>query len=198
MPVVPPTTPDDSDSLVQAGLPLIITQPVDGSNLNTDTVTVNGQTAPGATVSVNDQISTADQSGNFSLLTKLSDGPNFLDILATDNGGNRGEIMLMVNVDLSRASSAPGLPGLPSGTIPLKVIAPADGATLNRANITVEGQTAPEAAVIVNDQVDIADEQGNFSIAVSLENGLNIINVAASDDNGNQGEVILMVNVTGS
>jgi hypothetical protein len=201
-PVVPPATQNDSSSVVQAGLTIKITQPVDGSNLNTGTVTVKGQTAPEATVSVNDQINTADTNGNFSIPLKLADGPNFLDISAIDNNGNRGEMMLMVNVDSSQASSTPGLSGssgenagFSPGTIPLIVIAPADGATLNTDNIAVKGQTAPEAGVSVNGQVDIADEQGNFSIAISLGNGLNIINVAASDENGNQVEVILMVNV---
>lgn len=181
--------------MVQTGLMLKVTQPIDGSTLNTGAVTVQGQTASGATVTIGDQIGTADVNGNFSIPLTLGEGPNFLDITALDNNGNRGEIILMVNVDLSQALSAPGTSESPSGTIPLEVTSPADGATLNTANIVVKGKTAAGAVVSVNDQVEIADEQGNFSITINLENGINVIDVTASDDNGNQIEVILMVNV---
>jgi hypothetical protein len=192
---VPPPTPAGADSVAQTGLTLQVTQPIDGSTLNTGVVTVQGQTVPGATVTVGGQIGTADENGNFNLPLTLAEGPNFLDITALDNNGNRGETILMVNVDLSQASSAPGVSESPSGTIPLEVTSPADGATLNTADFVVKGQTAAGAVVIVNDQFQIADDQGNFSIPVSLENGINVIDVTASDDSGNQAEVILMVDV---
>jgi hypothetical protein len=191
---VTPPTPANLNSAVQTSLTLQVTQPIDGSTLNTSTVTVQGQTVPAATVTVRDQIGAADGNGDFSIPLTLEEGPNFLDIAALDNNGNRAEIILMVNVDLSQASSPTGISESIPDTIPLEVTYPADGATLNTANIVVKGQTAAGAVVIVNDQAEIADEQGNFSIPLSLENGISVIDVTASDDNGNQAEVILMVN----
>jgi hypothetical protein len=181
--------------VVQTGLTLQVTQPIDGSTLNTVAITVQGQTAPGATVTIGDQTGNADENGNFNIPLTLAEGPNFLDVTALDNNGNQGETILMVNVDLSQASSPAGTSESPTDNIPLEVTFPSDGATLNTTNIVVKGQTAAGAVVCVNDQVEIADEQGNFSIPVSLENGINVISVTASDDNGNQAEVILMVSV---
>ena len=66
---------------------------------------------------------------------------------------------------------------------------------MNVGNITVKGQTVPDAVVIVNDQTDIADANGNFSISVSLEDGPGVIDIIAVNDNGDQGEIMLMVNV---
>jgi hypothetical protein len=196
-------TPDDSGRFVQAELPLTINQPVDGSNLNTATITVKGQTVPGASVSVNDQVSTADKTGNFNITLNTVDGPNFLEIIAADNRGNREEITMMVYVDLSQvlttsaSTVSSGSAASPmSDIIALKVVTPDDGATLNTGRITVKGQTAPGAIVSVNDQVGTADEQGNFSIAIILDSGVNLIEVSAIDSSGNQAEVILIVNVT--
>jgi hypothetical protein len=194
---VPSPAPADPSSVIQSGLPLKVTQPIDGSNLNTGTITIVGETAPGATVYVNDQINTADNIGKFNVPVNLDDGPNFLDISAVDTSGKRGEILLMVNVVLPQVSTSPALPVSSLGAIPLKITSPADGATLNTTNVVVKGQTAPAATVSVNDQVDTADAQGNFSITVSLVTGLNVIDVNATDDSGNQVEIILMVNETG-
>jgi hypothetical protein len=79
--------------------------------------------------------------------------------------------------------------------LPLKVTEPADGATINGATVTVKGQTVPGATVTVNEQADVADENGNFSITISLGQGVNAIDVIAIDDSGNEGEILLMVNV---
>ena len=89
---------DTSSSVVQSGLPLKVTEPADGATINGSTVTVKGQTAPGATVTVNDQADVADENGNFSVAISLSQGVNSIDVIATDNNGNEGEILLMVNV----------------------------------------------------------------------------------------------------
>jgi hypothetical protein len=65
--------------------------------VDSGTVTVTGQTVPGATVSINDQAGIADASGNFSIPISLDAGPNAIDVVATDDNGNQGEVLLMVN-----------------------------------------------------------------------------------------------------
>jgi hypothetical protein len=89
---------DSSSIVVQSGLPLKVTEPADGTTINGGTVTVKGQTAPGATVTVNDQADVADENGNFSIAISLSQGVNAIDVIATNDSGNEGEILLMVNV----------------------------------------------------------------------------------------------------
>ncbi len=192
---------ETSSSMLQSDLPLRVSEPADAATLNTDTVTVKGQTQPGATVNVNDQIGTADAEGNFSVSIALDDGLNAIDVIATDNNGKQGEILLMVNVDLSQTTSSRSSQGSSSATagtsqsaVPLKILTPSEGADINADTVMVTGQTAPGATVSINDQADIADDSGNFSIPISLSDDPNAIDVVSIDDNGNQNEMFLMVN----
>jgi len=89
---------DNSSSIVQSGLPLVVTEPDDGAEINGNTITVNGQTVPEATVIINDQTAKADESGRFSITINLDQGLNAIDVIAVDDNGNEGEILLMVNV----------------------------------------------------------------------------------------------------
>ena len=71
----------------------------------------------------------------------------------------------------------------------LEISQPSDGAETSTSPITVSGISAPAAvvSVLVNDELEIADvdEGGNFSVAVNLEEGPNLIEVIASDIFGN-------------
>lgn len=208
-PNIPPPTPSTTaadntstpSSMIQSGIPLKVSDPADGATLSTSTVTVEGQTQPGAVINVNDQVGTADDQGNFNIPISLDSGLNAIDVIATGANGKQGEVLIMVNVDQSQAAtntvsgnSAPASTNISTNTIPLNVISPVDGSNVSGAAVTVTGQTTPEATVSVNDQVDTADDNGNFSIPISLNPGPNSIDVVAVDDNGNQNEVILMVN----
>ena len=180
--------------MIESGLPLTVSQPSDGATLMTDSVIVAGKTAPGAVVDVNDQTGTADGNGNFSIGVSLDSGLNAIDVIASDNTGNQGEIILLENVEAA-AGGAGSSSAAAGADLPLKVSAPADGATLNSPDINVTGSTAPGASISVDDAIGVADGMGNFSLPVTLEIGLNALDVTAADVNGNEAEVILMVNV---
>lgn len=79
----------------------------------------------------------------------------------------------------------------------LEVAAPEDESIVDTSTISVSGTTIPGAvvSVLVNDEIEIADvdEQGNFSVTVELEEGPNIIEVIASDLEGNEEHCILVV-----
>jgi acid phosphatase class B len=181
---------------LQSGLPLNVTEPADSAIINGDTVTVQGTTTPGAIVSVNDNVITADSTGAFSTNVSLDAGPNAIDVIATDDNNNQGEVLLMVNAMPTTSTATSTTLGASQGTLPLTVTSPIDSTTLSTSTVTVQGRTTPGATVTVNGNSDVADANGNFSIDVSLDNGPNAINVIAIDDNGNQGEVLLMVNDT--
>jgi hypothetical protein len=187
------TSPSGTTSgTLQSGLPLSITEPADSATINGDAVTVQGTTAPGATVSVNDNVVTADSTGAFSTNVSLDAGPNAIDVIATDDNNNQGEVLLMVDAMPTTSTTL----GASQGTLPLTITSPIDSATLSTSTVIVQGQTTPGATVTANSNSDVADANGNFSIDVSLENGPNAIDVIATDDSGNQGEVLLMVNDT--
>jgi len=185
------TSPSGTTSgTLQSGLPLSITEPADSATINGDAVTVQGTTAPGATVSVNDNVVTADSTGAFSTNVNLDAGPNAIDVIATDDNNNQGEVLLMVDAMPTTSTTL----GASQGTLPLTITSPIDSATLSTSTVIVQGQTTPGATVTANSNSDVADANGNFSIDVSLENGPNAIDVIATDDSGNQGEVLLVVN----
>src|SRR4030042_34014 len=83
-----------SPSPTPTALSLEITQPEDGDQVNTSSVLVSGKTNAGAVVSIsvdgNDKIEIAnvDQNGNFSATVTLEEGPNFIEVIASDQQGN--------------------------------------------------------------------------------------------------------------
>ena len=78
-------------------------------------------------------------------------------------------------------------------TIPLTVTEPQDETTVFTSDIVVKGQTEADAVVSVDGVTIEVDADGNFSTTVTLEEGPNLIEVLASDFEGNEGSVVLTV-----
>jgi uncharacterized protein YfaP (DUF2135 family) len=189
-------TLEDTTGVLQSDIPLKVASPVDSADLNADTITVQGQTTPGAVVQVNDMSGIADANGNFSIPISLEQGPNAIDVIATDDTGKQGEVLILVNV-MTAESPSTGVPvpaDVDQGALPLQIIQPTDGDTLTAGPIEVKGKTAPGATVIINDQTVTADASGNFNLTVFLTSGPNAVDVIAQDDNGDSNEVTVMVN----
>jgi hypothetical protein len=191
-----PAASQTTQGVLQNAIPLNVIDPADGAELSTDTVTVRGQTLPAAVIRVNEASGVADSGGNFSLSVSLEPGLNGIDVIATDNGGNEGEVLILVNSVSPGTSSGVGQ-SASSGlsTIPLQLTQPVDGATLKAGSVTIKGQTVQGATVVINDQVETADANGNFSVNLPMLAGPNAIDVIAQDSYGNDNEVIIMVNV---
>lgn len=79
------------------------------------------------------------------------------------------------------------------GVIPLTVTEPQDEATVYAADLLVKGHTEVDAVVSVEGVSVEVDADGNFSTVVTLEEGPNLIEVEASDFEGNEGSVVLTV-----
>ena len=71
---------------------LEITQPADGAEVSTSSINVTGKTIPGAVVSasIDEAVEIADveQDGNFSVTVMLEEGPNLIEVIASDPLGN--------------------------------------------------------------------------------------------------------------
>ena len=96
----------------------------------------------------------------------------------------------------AKPAPAPGMPSAPltAGTqLKLTVIQPADNIIVDTDRIEVKGTTGPGAVVSANNEFTTADSQGNFVIAVMLDEGPNIIEVVASDASGNEANLTLTV-----
>ena len=79
------------------------------------------------------------------------------------------------------------------GSIPLTVTEPLDETTVYSADLVVKGQTEADAVVSVNEAVVDVDADGKFSTTITLEEGPNLMEVLASDFEGNEGSVVLTV-----
>ena len=77
--------------------------------------------------------------------------------------------------------------------IPLAVTEPLDETTVYTADLVVKGQTEADAVVSVEGVTIEVDEDGKFSTVVALEEGPNLIEVEASDFEGNEGSIVLTV-----
>ncbi|MBF8299444.1 MAG: hypothetical protein HW397_493 [Dehalococcoidia bacterium] len=70
---------------------------------------------------------------------------------------------------------------------------PAQQSIVRVSPITIRGLTRPYAAVSVNGELAQADASGNFSQRVALEEGANIFDIIATDGEGNEGALELIV-----
>jgi Glucodextranase, domain B len=96
----------------------------------------------------------------------------------------------------STARTPTSAPTPPKSNVPafvLKVTTPPDESTVNAASIAVAGQTIIGAVVSVNGNLVDVDASGKFQTTVQLDEGPNIIEVVASDVNGNELSAILRV-----
>jgi len=135
-------------------------------------IPVVGTTRVDAVVTVDGTLVEVNEDGMFVHSVGLSEGPNLVEVTASDLLGNQHTISMMV-YQVS-----------PVG-IPLYVFWPANDATVNSASVPVIGTTNVDAVVTVNGVLVEVDVLGIFSISVTLEEGPNVIEVTASDLLGN-------------
>jgi hypothetical protein len=104
----------------------------------------------------------------------------------------------------TRASSQEGAPGYSegstqgstqtSGSLTVKLVEPQDGATVSTDKVTVKGEAPLETVVTDNDDILVVGADGKFESNVALQEGPNVIEIVASDVEGN--EVTFIVTVT--
>ena len=171
-------TPSELDSdIPKNGFFLTVTQPTDESIINTDKVEVIGITVPSAVVSMNGNLVKVDAEGNFSMIVVLEEGPNLIEIIASDSEGNQ-ESLTLVTIYVPSETTKTGFF--------LTVTQPDNNSTTTSDKTEVKGRTSPGVVVTVNGELAEVDAEGNFTMMVVLEDGPNLIEVIASDLEGNQ------------
>ena len=187
-PMTAPTTPETTSEISDKGLFLTVTQPANESIINADRVEVIGITAPGAVVSVNGNPMEVDGEGNFTMTVVLEEGPNLVEVIASDVQGNQeSHPLVLIYVPGEMAETG----------LFLTVTQPVDNSTTNSGKVEVKGRTSPGAVVSVNGELAEVDAGGNFTTLVVLEEGPNIIEVIASDLEGNQeSNTLAVINVS--
>ena len=81
----------------------------------------------------------------------------------------------------------------PSGTIWLQVLSPQDEAVVNTSQVDVIGAAPARSVVSVNDEILIIGDDQQFKTTLSLDEGPNLIEILASDENGNETSLLLTV-----
>lgn len=75
----------------------------------------------------------------------------------------------------------------------LQILSPQDEAVVDTPQVDVTGSASAGAVVSVNDAILIVGADGRFSTTIDLDEGPNLIEVIASNDNGDEMSVILTV-----
>lgn len=122
--------------------------------------------------------------------------PETVNAPAIDESGSQDQLGIATEAKNNQPGktslSAGGVAG--QGSISLKITTPINGATVTTATIAARGATSPGAEVFVNEAQTIADQRGNFSAPLTLDEGENTIVIFANDADGNFTETELTVN----
>ena len=174
-PTPPPTAtprPTPPPAPTPAPLPVLeIQSPVDRSVVREDTVTVQGVTSVGASVSIRGRAVASGEGGRFQLTVPVAPGVNTLEVIAIDAAGSRRSRILTITF-------------LPPEPFFLTVTEPRESVVFER-RVRLWGRTAVTATVAVNGVAIPVDEFGIFSTIVTLRAGSNRVNVIAISAQGN-------------
>ena len=81
----------------------------------------------------------------------------------------------------------------PSANLSLQILSPLDEAVVNTPQVEVIGLAPAGTVVTVNDEILIVGDEGQFKATVSLEQGPNLIEIVASDQDGNETSLLRTV-----
>lgn len=80
-----------------------------------------------------------------------------------------------------------------SGTLWLRLSSPQDGAVVNQPVINVTGQAPADTVISLNDDIILVPADGIFSTPVTLDEGPNILELVASNIDGDEIDLVLTV-----
>jgi len=145
---------------------------MDGDIIREESVTIEGITSPGASVSVRGRAVAAGEGGRFRLKVPLAPGVNALEIFAINpNGQRQGKTLTVIH--------------LPAEPFFLTITQPDEqDRRVTHPTIRLWGRTASDATVAVNGISIPVDQLGIFSTTISLQPGPNVIRVVATSAGG--------------
>lgn len=146
----------------------------ESSRVNEANLTIEGLTDPDAVVQVDGDPAfvPVEADGRFVIKRQLLEGSNPIVISATDPAGNTAA----VSRDVTLVTQPPEI----------TVSDPVNGMWTNQRLITVSGVAPAGTTIKVNGQNAVVGENGAFSREVILQEGENVLRIAATDDVGNE------------
>ncbi len=73
-----------------------------------------------------------------------------------------------------------------SGPLWVKILSPLDNSTVNTVEIEIQGSAPSDTVLTINDEIVLVGSDQKFSSKVTLDEGVNVIEVLASDVSGNE------------
>ncbi len=80
-----------------------------------------------------------------------------------------------------------------AGPLGLRILSPEDNSVVHVPQVEVAGTAPADLVVTINDDIVLVDETGTFSATIPVEEGPNLIQIVASDAEGNEANVDLVV-----
>lgn len=80
-----------------------------------------------------------------------------------------------------------------SGTLWLRLSSPQDGDVVSQPVINVTGQAPAETVISLNDDIFVVPAGENFTIPVTLDEGPNVLELVASNIDGDEIDLVLTV-----
>ena len=95
-----PAASQSPAAVLTAGpLTVTVTAPADETVVDVPQVDLLGQAPPDAVISINDIVLVVGPSGQFSATVPLQEGPNEIDVVASDADGNEASTQLIVTYE---------------------------------------------------------------------------------------------------
>ena len=112
----------------------------------------------------------------------------------------RNEFSVTLDGPAGESESSPVVTWILDQTPPkIDIATPKDGATINRAAVTITGKTQGRTALVARNEANsasttgAAEADGTFSLSLPLATGTNGIHIQATDPAGNTAELVLSV-----
>ncbi len=97
--IIQPTATVVSLPATSESLWLQVLSPLDEDVVTTPQVDVTGSAPAGTVISINDQILTVGIDGQFKTTVTLEEGPNLIEVVASDENGNEMTVLLTVTYE---------------------------------------------------------------------------------------------------
>lgn len=150
---------------------------------------LEGRSEDGAIVTLTfnnkDSEAVANSEGKFSFDVDLNKGENSFYAKATDQAGNEGQVTDTFKIYFDNEKPE------------LSLESPSDGETFygsGQRQVNIKGSTDPDAEVFINDRFVTVSDDGTFSFATTLSEGINDFNIRAVDKASNETSVSISLN----
>ena len=169
-----PVPTEDFGTLV-----LQIYAPDEGATIPVSAVAVYGQTTPGARIFIAGEEAEVDAVGGFRADVSLAPAENEIVVTAVAEDGQRRS--------LTRTVTSLALPFL------LLITEPENESIVSDSTLPLAGRTGPNAIVSINGRSVPVDRFGYFAGLVQLDDGPNVIDVVATNEDGRTLSTVLAV-----